>query len=75
MPKLHGITLAKDDSEVNRLLGKLGPDAVDVKPDEFARLLQDRRVAVKAVLIDQRIIAGLGNLLVDEIQACAPGAR
>jgi formamidopyrimidine-DNA glycosylase len=67
MRKLQGITLAKDVSEVNRLLGPLGPDALSVKPGEFARLLEDRRAAIKAVLIDQHVIAGLGNLLVDEI--------
>jgi formamidopyrimidine-DNA glycosylase len=67
MRKLQGITLARDDDEVSRLLGKLGPDSLCVKPDEFARLLQNRRGAIKAVLIDQQVIAGLGNLLADEI--------
>ena len=67
MRKLQGITLAHDDSEVSRLLSQLGPDALDVRPVEFARLLQDRRAAVKAALTDQQAIAGLGNLLADEI--------
>jgi formamidopyrimidine-DNA glycosylase len=67
MRKLQGITLAQDDSEVYRLLGPLGPDALGVRSAEFARLLQERRGATKAALIDQRMIAGLGNLLVDEI--------
>jgi formamidopyrimidine-DNA glycosylase len=67
MRKLQGITLARDDSEVNRLLGSLGPDALGVKPDEFAHLVHGRRAAIKAALIDQQVIAGLGNLLVDEV--------
>ena len=67
MRKLQGITLAEDDSEVNRLLAPLGPDALNVKPDEFSRRLRDRRAAVKSALIDQQVIAGLGNLLADEI--------
>lgn len=67
MRKLQGITLARDDDEVRRVIGPLGPDALSVRPAEFARLLADRRGAIKAVLIDQEIIAGLGNLLTDEI--------
>jgi formamidopyrimidine-DNA glycosylase len=67
MRKLQGITLARDNSDVNRLLGRLGPDALGVKPGEFARLLRDRRAAIKSALIDQQVIAGLGNILADEI--------
>jgi formamidopyrimidine-DNA glycosylase len=67
MRKLQGITLAADDAEVIRLLRSLGPDALRVGPDEFTRLLQGRRAAIKAALIDQQVIAGLGNLLADEI--------
>src|SRR5258708_8091194 len=67
MRKLQGITLARDDDEVRRVIGALGPDALSVRPAEFARLLRDRRGGIKAVLIDQQVIAGLGNLLADEI--------
>jgi formamidopyrimidine-DNA glycosylase len=67
MRKLQGITLAHDDDEVRSVIGALGPDALSVRPAEFARLLQARRGGIKAVLIDQKVIAGLGNLLADEI--------
>ena len=72
MRKLTGISLAGNDQEVDRLLGSLGPDALAVQPDEFARLLRRRRAAVKTVLMDQHVIAGLGNLLTDEMlwRAC-----
>jgi formamidopyrimidine-DNA glycosylase len=46
----------------------LGPDALlEVTPDDLARSLTGRRVAVKTRLMDQRAIAGLGNIYSDEI--------
>lgn len=44
----------------------LGPDAADVKQDEFRELITKGNVAVKARLLDQSKIAGVGNLLADE---------
>ncbi|HEY3493112.1 MAG TPA: DNA-formamidopyrimidine glycosylase family protein, partial [Polyangiaceae bacterium] len=48
-------------------VSRLGPDLFDVTADELASALGRRRTSVKAVLLDQRAIAGLGNLLVDEL--------
>jgi formamidopyrimidine-DNA glycosylase len=47
----------------------LGPDALDPAFDEkaFAAALANRRQAIKAVLMDQTRIAGIGNTYVDEI--------
>jgi formamidopyrimidine-DNA glycosylase len=72
MRKLTGISLASNDDETERLLGSLGPDALAVEPADFAARLHGRRAAVKVVLMDQHVIAGLGNLLTDEImwRAC-----
>jgi len=47
-------------------IGALGPDAAEVTPAEFRALAQGT-VAVKARLLDQSKIAGIGNLLADEI--------
>jgi hypothetical protein len=44
----------------------LGPDAAEIDRDRFHELLGRRRGAIKAALIDQKLIAGLGNLMVDE---------
>lgn len=46
--------------------GRLGPDAMTLSAKELTTGLRDRRAPLKAVLMDQRRIAGLGNLLVDE---------
>jgi formamidopyrimidine-DNA glycosylase len=44
----------------------LGPDAAEVTPAEFRGLITRGSVAVKARLLDQSRIAGVGNLLADE---------
>ena len=64
--KLQGVQLA-DDTGVGRILDGLGPDALAVERGEFLELLSGRRGAVKGALMDQSVIAGLGNLLCDEI--------
>jgi formamidopyrimidine-DNA glycosylase len=48
-------------------IGALGPDATQVTPAEFRALITNGTVAVKARLLDQSKIAGVGNLLADEI--------
>ncbi len=45
----------------------LGPEATTIDADGLAAVLLRRHRAVKSVLLDQSRIAGLGNLLVDEI--------
>ncbi len=49
------------------MLGGQGPDALTVDRSGLDRLPAGRRARVKAGLIDQSVVAGLGNLLGDEI--------
>jgi len=59
-------------------LDALGPDAEHVTPEEFRKLILKGTIAVKARLLDQSKIAGVGNLLADEVlwQAkVSPSAR
>ncbi|MFF5184736.1 Fpg/Nei family DNA glycosylase [Streptomyces sp. NPDC000345] len=65
--KLQGLWLAHDESEVVRVLGRLGPDATAVGREDFEAALSSHRGSVKTVLTDQTVLAGLGNLLADEI--------
>ncbi len=50
-------------------LARLGPDALDHLPsrDALAALLGRRQAPIKALLLDQRIVAGIGNIYADEI--------
>ena len=52
---------------LNPDIGALGPDAAQVTPAEFRGLIAKGTIAVKARLLDQSKIAGVGNLLADEI--------
>jgi formamidopyrimidine-DNA glycosylase len=63
---------------LNPGIDALGPDAAEVTPAEFRDLITRGSAAVKARLLDQSKIAGVGNLLADEIlwQArVSPAAR
>ncbi len=50
----------------HRFYASLGPDALEIGYAEFeSRLLRSRR-GIKALLLDQKVIAGLGNIYTDE---------
>nr|WP_281361281.1 DNA-formamidopyrimidine glycosylase family protein [Actinopolyspora biskrensis] len=66
MRKLTGVRMAEADSEVDELLNALGPDAAEVSAAEFAARLRGTGSGIKAALLDQSVVAGLGNLCVDE---------
>lgn len=48
---------------------QLGPDAMDstLDRDAFLRLMANRRGGIKSALMDQSLLAGIGNLYADEI--------
>ena len=48
-------------------IARLGPDVLTLRRRRARRALAGRRAPLKAVLLDQHAIAGLGNLLVDEV--------
>src|SRR5206468_9656783 len=67
MRKLGGAWLAHDRREAEAILGPLGPDALAVSRKEFLQRLSRRRGGVKAALMDQALVAGVGNLIADEV--------
>ena len=46
--------------------GDMGPEPLTVRPAQLARRLGKTTRAVKSALLDQTVIAGLGNIYVDE---------
>lgn len=46
---------------------RLGPDALDISAAELRRRLETGRRAIKVALLDQRAVAGIGNLYAAEI--------
>ena len=67
MRRFGGLWVAADERERDAVTGPLGPDATQLDGASFERLLSARRGGIKAALMDQRLIAGIGNLLSDEI--------
>ncbi|WP_395110751.1 Fpg/Nei family DNA glycosylase [Actinomadura sp. SCN-SB] len=67
MRKLQGIRLMENEAEAEESLSDLGPDATEIPRGDFDALLARRRGRLKTVLTDQSALAGLGNLLADEI--------
>lgn len=63
--KFGRIWLVRD---VNEVTGKLGPEplAWDLAPETFAARIRKRKVAIKALLLDQTSVAGVGNIYADE---------
>jgi formamidopyrimidine-DNA glycosylase len=48
------------------MVGKLGPNALDLSLDEFRALLKGRRGAIKTFLLDQDRVAGIGNVYIQD---------
>lgn len=67
MRKLGGVWLARGGQAVEEVTGPLGPDAGRLDRDQLAAMLSGRRGGLKATLMNQRLIAGIGNELSDEI--------
>jgi formamidopyrimidine-DNA glycosylase len=69
-PRRFGRLLLGTDEEL-RLEGKLpllGPEPLDphFSGTDLYRRLQNRRAPIKALLLDQRVVAGVGNIYADE---------
>jgi formamidopyrimidine-DNA glycosylase len=66
-----GNMVLRDPRRLGRVIldpvrGRLGPDAMEVPLDRFRDLVGRSRAPVKARLLDQQALAGVGNLLADE---------
>ncbi|HZA09783.1 MAG TPA: zinc finger domain-containing protein [Mycobacterium sp.] len=48
-------------------MAALGPDALELTPEDLAAVLADNGGRIKTVITDQKVIAGIGNAYSDEI--------
>ena len=79
-PRTFGFTAVLTPAELAASsIARLGPDALTDLPSarEMAAKAAGRRVATKTLLLDQRYLAGLGNIYTDEVlfQAGITGDR
>jgi formamidopyrimidine-DNA glycosylase len=47
-------------------MAKLGPEPLEISAEEFSALIGPFRRQIKPLLLDQRVLAGLGNIYADE---------
>ncbi len=68
-PRTFGFVAAWTPQELATNLASIGPDALDSPPSvaEVQAALRGRTAPIKAVLLDQRLMAGLGNIYADEV--------
>ncbi len=64
--KFGAMWLLKDSSSITK---KLGPEPLeaDFTPQVLAQRLRNRKAPIKALLCDQSVIAGIGNMYADEV--------
>src|SRR5271156_4261604 len=48
------------------VLGKLGLDPLEMSEKDFRATIRSRRAHIKALLLDQRVLRGMGNIYTDE---------
>ena len=67
-PRRFGMfyTQSTTDVKVTSPFSHMGPDALDIMEDEFFDAIQKKRSPIKTALLDQAVVAGLGNIYVCE---------
>jgi len=69
-PRTFGFVAVYDEDEIGRSgVSRLGPDAWTEPPTVIQLMgsLAGRKASIKALLLDQRPLAGLGNIYADEV--------
>ncbi|WP_375417534.1 DNA-formamidopyrimidine glycosylase [uncultured Hymenobacter sp.] len=66
-PRKFGRIRVAESVAAHQKAKKLGPDALAITAAELQAKLGRRKVAIKPLLLDQGITAGLGNWIVDEV--------
>ncbi len=65
-PRRFGRMTLVPESGSDNILGQLGLDALETSEEEFRSRLAGRRARIKALLLDQRVFRGMGNIYTDE---------
>lgn len=64
--RFGGLTCFPSRSDLNDAWRALGPDARTISTGQLHLVLSERRMPIKAALLNQRLIAGVGNIYADE---------
>jgi formamidopyrimidine-DNA glycosylase len=76
-PRRFGRMLVLPEEQSASVLCPLGTDPLEISLQEFQARLAGKRARIKAVLLDQRVFRGMGNIYTDESlwRACIHPAR
>lgn len=58
---------SEEDALQEHLSGKVGLEPMEMREQEFLKIMTRARGSLKKVLLDQHVIAGIGNIYADEI--------
>ena len=61
-----GRMLLIPESGLAEFAGQLGIEPLEISAEEFRRFFGSRRARVKALLLDQKVLRGIGNIYADE---------
>lgn len=61
-----GQILLVGSDQMDLFTGRLGHEPLEISSSEFNRRLAGRRARIKALLLDQRVFRGIGNIYADE---------
>jgi formamidopyrimidine-DNA glycosylase len=65
-PRRFGRMLLVEESALPAFVGRLGKEPLEITPEEFCEYFESRRARVKALLLDQSVLRGIGNIYADE---------
>ncbi|HKV41844.1 MAG TPA: DNA-formamidopyrimidine glycosylase family protein, partial [Blastocatellia bacterium] len=65
-PRRFGTLRCCTAADLDEILARLGPDALKITLEQFRSALRGRQGAIKGWLLNQRMVAGLGNIYADE---------
>lgn len=64
--RFGGLTAYPTRADLDRAWSELGPDGLTLLGDELASRLKGSRRPIKSALLDQGVVAGVGNIYADE---------
>ena len=64
--KFGWLKLLAGEKELTKILSEFGPEAMEMKAGEFAKILSVSRRPIKIILMDQAKISGIGNIYAND---------
>lgn len=64
--RLFGELKIVDDFKDLKFIQELGPEPFDIDTEQFRELIKNRKTKIKVLIMDQKVISGIGNLYANE---------